>query len=91
MNATQRVLFDHILAHSLLDYYEKTDYAARRADWEKLDSALRSQLTAEQAALLERVDEAVLWRQTAELTAMFLAAMDQFSALLGYFPRMAAK
>ena len=52
MNATQRVLFDHILAHSLLDYYEKTDYAARRADWETLDSALRAQLTAEQAALL---------------------------------------
>ena len=82
MNDTLQAIYSHIMDDLLITYTQRTDYSDRSREWEQKYTLLREQLDGPRQALLEEIDEASNWRQAAELEALFLAAFDQFTALL---------
>lgn len=82
MNDTLQAIYNHIMDDLLITYTQRTDYSDRQREWGQKYEQLREQLDGPRQALLEEIDEASNWRQAAELEALFLAAFDQFTALL---------
>ena len=76
-----KLLYDHILERSILDYCRGTDYYQHWEEREQLARRLLKQLSDEQRTLLEELLAADAAAQEAELEAMFQAAFHHAMVL----------